>query len=453
MLIILRNIEQLKRLKKRKEQLFSAGRAPTEHCAEIFFGCPQRERTSCSPPRSIYGKAPFLAKPSSLCYACPMKRYLWIPALALGCLFALGCTGEKKILQEAAALYTAGDYAAAISVLEGLTENEDALALMADCAAALDQQAYDAALGALEAGDYGVARTAFLQLGDYLDAPQQAENARLAALGEQVKGLAERIRLLSGEPAAFLENLPQLAAEAEALGEHPAAEGMFLALTALSKGDGPAFFKAVEGMEEALFTSEDWLGMLSACLVHSQEDGDRALSLLWAWNMLLPSAAGEMPQSQKEPLHGAAWDALERAGRAPAGKVLIYATRRHYASQDRAYYDLERMQGIPGEHTAENPEEASYVIHIAYDYKRVGRFTTYYNRGVLEFADVTLIDAATGKKVGAVQEVRGPTAKSLETAKITSEFVSGGPPDEGEIDLAVDAALERALGLLAGGAE
>jgi len=98
-------------------------------------------------------------------------------------------------------------------------------------------------------------------------------------------------------------------------------------------------------------------------------------------------------------------------------------------------------------------EEASYVIHIAYDYKRVGRFTTYYNRGVLEFADVTLIDAATGKKVGAVQEVRGPTAKSLETAKITSEFVSGGPPDEGEIDLAVDAALERALGLLAEGAK
>lgn len=395
---------------------------------------------------------PFLAKPAALCYACPMKRNLLLSALVLGLLFTAGCTGEKKIIQEAAAFYTAGDYAAAISILEGLTENEDALALMADCAAALDQQAYDAALGALEAGDYGVARTAFLQLGDYLDAPQQAENARLAALGEQVKGLAERIRLLSGEPAAFFENLPQLAAEAEALGEHPAAEGMFLALTALSKGDGPAFLKAVEGME-ALFTSEDWLGMLSACLVHSQEDGDRALSLLWARNMLLPPGAGELLSSLEDPLHGAAWDALERAGKAPAGKILIYVTRRHYASQDRAYYDLERMQGIPGEHTAENPEEASYVIHIAYDYKRVGRFTTYYNRGVLEFADVTLIDAATGKKVGAVQEVRGPTAKSLETAKITSEFVSGGPPDEGEIDLAVNAALERALGLLAEGAK
>ena len=377
-------------------------------------------------------------------------------ALALAAfLLIAGCDVRGKTLYEdAEARMAAGDYEAARVLFNEIPDYRDAAELIAVCderiAAARQEAAYAAARSLEDGGDYAAAAKAYAALADYGDSAAR-ETACRAAYAEQAAADAAA-RVMAFSTAEDWDTGLDAAVKAldDCYGSEKA-EHFADALRLLAAGDGLGAAERITRAKEenlAALTDDEWAAALCSLLAVRLDDESAALSIAAALRLYEPILSAE-EAAKAAPLHVPDEKLMEHAGANPEGKALIYCTRRNYVGEDEAYVDLVRMRMLPKELAATSIDEAAYVITVHYDYKHVKKFTTYYNWGVREYAEITVTNLASGEAEGEPVTILAPSAKSLATAKMASEFVSGGPPDETEINEALESVIEGLVKKLA----
>ena len=382
-------------------------------------------------------------------------------ALLLFCALLCGCGAPAPVLYPDATPYDPIAYArecvengnfeearAAIADIEG----READAVREECALAEQEALYLLAEKTGEAGSFAEAAELYASLEGYRDSGALAEEMKAReeeALLEEAQLLCEEsvaaLLTVSGEDTASVFGSVK-ADIADAAPLCPEARWFDTCLTLLFDGDGCGLYDAVRLAEAEKLSVTDhagWAAIIEKALSFGAFTPDGALSLLWAANGLDPRALPEDGESEKmtDPdaefgsgLRADDEELISRAGTTGSEKVLIYTTRRYYTGSDMAFIDLERMRLLPRELTPVSAEDAGWIIHIHYDYKNVKQFTTFYNQGVQEYTTVQILEVPGGTEVGTKYTVKGIVARSKDTAKKTSEFISGGPPDEGRIN-------------------
>lgn len=369
-------------------------------------------------------------------------------------MLASGCDVRGKTLyQEAVEHIGERDYASALVLLEEIPDYRDAMQLADACRdqMCLQQLAevYENARALEEAADYRAAEEAFSALGDYSDAFERAADCARQADEQTVSRAAARITAFSSK-GDWDAGLDSVVYELDECDDSPSAAYFADALRLLAAGDGQGALeqiKKAKAQNAEVLSDTDWAKALRSLLAVRLDDEKTALSLYWLLRGLSPEAEPAAATGTEKPLRITDFARPDKAGASPSGKVLVYVTHHNYVGEDEAYLDFDRMELLPQSLVPASIDELAYIIEVRYDYKFVKKFTTYYNQGVQEYAVISVHNLVTGRDVGDELTVLAPAARSLRTAKLTSEFVSGGPPSESEIN----EKLVRAIGRLSGG--
>lgn len=379
----------------------------------------------------------------------------WIPILVLCALLLAGCGGgaEQETYEQALARMEAGSYLDALALLESIPEYPSAPEQIAICRENLmrmeAQAAYDAAAALCRQGEWAAAREAFLALGDFSDAREKAAECDKAYQGQAFLQAKELIASLTAE-SDWPAGLNEAALLLTACPDMEDAALLLPLVRELRAGNYAAAGEIAASFPpgaEGLFSRAFWQERFETLLAGSLDDVQKALAVTRGWRKLSPERYADLPAAIVADSGAFRADMeqdelLSACGTAPAGRMLIYVSKRNYLGEDWGHIDLGLMRNVPEEYYPESLSQVEYLVEIHYDYWRVKILDNFYTDGIQEYASLRILRLPEKAGVGGAKRVQGPSAKSFETAVMRSEFVSGGPPAPEKVAKALTALLD-----------